>query len=156
MIKSLYIKDFIIIDELKLEFDKGFNVITGETGAGKSIIINAIDLAFGARASKDTIKTGSVRAFIEIALNTNQNFPNSFYEQFGIENFGDEIILSREITETGSRSRINGVLVTQDVIKVLRESIIDIHSQHMTYTYIQPKYHIMLLDSYGDNSHQSF
>ena len=68
MIKTLSIKDFIIIDELKLDFDKGFNVITGETGAGKSIIINAIDLAFGARANKELIKTDKTRAVIELTL----------------------------------------------------------------------------------------
>lgn len=155
MIKTLEIKDFIIIDELKLEFDEGFNVITGETGAGKSIIINAIDLAFGARASKDLIKTGKSRALIELTLKLDSKFPNSFFEENGIERFENELVLSREISESGSRSRINGVLVTQDVIKNLREMVIDIHNQHMTYTYIQPKYHISLLDSYGDDVHQS-
>lgn len=153
MIKTLTIKDFIIIDELKLEFDKGFNVITGETGAGKSILINAIDLAFGARASKELIKSGAQRAFIELSIELSDSFPVSFFQDFGIDNFGNEIILSREITEIGSRSRINGSLVTQDVIKSLREMVIDIHNQHMTYTYIQPKYHINLLDSYGNEEH---
>ena len=78
MIKSLYIKDFIIIDELHLDFDKGFNVITGETGAGKSIIINAIDLAFGARAGKDLIKSGKSRASIELALELKETLPKKF------------------------------------------------------------------------------
>lgn len=153
MIKSITIKDFIIIDELKLEFDKGFNVITGETGAGKSIIINAIDLAFGARGSRDLIKTDKNRALIELTLTLDSKFPQGFFEEFAIESFGNELILSREIAETGSRSRVNGVLVTQDVIKTLREMLIDIHNQHMTYTYIQPKHHISLLDSYGDYAH---
>lgn len=153
MIKTLEIKDFIIIDELKLHFDKGFNVITGETGAGKSIMINAIDLAFGARASKELIKSGKPRAMIELTLQLNEKFPDSFFDEYGIDRFGNELVLSREITESGSRSRINGALVTQDVIKNLREMVIDIHNQHMTYTYIQPKYHISLLDSYGSEKH---
>lgn len=153
MIKTLAIKDFIIIDELNISFAKGFNVITGETGAGKSIMINAIDLAFGARASKDVIKTGKQRAFIELTLVLSSKFPKMFFQEYGIEDLGEELILSREITETSSRSRINGTLVTQDVIKALRELVIDIHSQHMTYTYIQPKHHITLLDSYGDDAH---
>lgn len=153
MIKTLEIKDFIIIDELKLHFDKGFNVITGETGAGKSIMINAIDLAFGARASKELIKSGKTRAMIELTLQLNEKFPDSFFDEYGIDRFGNELVLSREITESGSRSRINGALVTQDVIKNLREMVIDIHNQHMTYTYIQPKYHISLLDSYGSEKH---
>ncbi len=153
MIKSLRIKDFIIIDELELTFDKGFNVITGETGAGKSIMINAIDLAFGARANKDLIKTGKTRAIIELSLDLKGSLPSDFLDEYGIEDYGKELIISREITESGSRSRVNGTLVTQDMIKLLREMLIDIHNQHMTYTYIQPKYHITLLDSYGDEHH---
>lgn len=155
MIKILKIKDFIIIDELELEFGKGFNVITGETGAGKSIMINAIDLAFGARASKELIKTGKNRAVIELTLELKEELPQSFIEEYGLENYGKELVLTREITESGSRSRVNGALVTQDVIKTLREMLIDIHSQHMTYTYIQPKYHISLLDSYGSEQHKN-
>ena len=138
MIKTLRIKDFIIIDELELEFGRGFNVITGETGAGKSIMINAIDLAFGARASKELIKTGKTRASIELTLALKEPLPKNIIDGYGIEDFGCELVLSREITESGSRSRVNGALVTQDLIKTLREMLIDIHSQHMTYTYIQP------------------
>ena len=155
MIKTLRIKDFIIIDELELEFGSGFNVITGETGAGKSIMINAIDLAFGARASKELIKTGKTRASIELTLALKEPLPKSLIEEYGIEDFGNELVLSREITESGSRSRVNGALVTQELIKILREMLIDIHSQHMTYTYIQPKHHIKLLDSYGDDKHKT-
>lgn len=154
MIKTLRIKDFIIIDELEIDFGRGFNVITGETGAGKSIIINAIDLAFGARANKELIQTGKNRAVIELTLELKEPLPQKFIEDYGIEDYGNELILSREITESGSRSRVNGSLVTQDLIKNLREMFIDIHSQHMTYTYIQPKYHIKLLDSYGDQEHK--
>ena len=153
MIKSLFIKDFIIIDELQLDFDSGFNVITGETGAGKSIIINAIDLAFGARAGKDLIKSGKNRALIELTLSLKQTLPEEFIKETGIENFGNELVISRELTETGSRSRVNGALVTQDIIKSLREMLIDIHNQHMTYTYIKPGYHIKLLDCYAGEKH---
>ncbi len=153
MIKTLCIKDFILIDELEIAFDKGFNVITGETGAGKSIIINAIDLAFGARASKEVIKTGKTRAIIELTLKTEKDFSKELFEEQGIEMMGEELVISREITESGSRSRINGVMVSQDVMKQIREQLIDIHSQHMTYTYIQPRHHIRLLDNYGGNEH---
>lgn len=154
MIKTLRIKDFIIIDELELEFDKGFNVITGETGAGKSIIINAIDLAFGARANKELIKTGKNRAVIELTMKLKEPLAQNILDEYGIEDFGLELVLSREITESGSRSRVNGTLVNQDIIKFIREQLIDIHSQHMTYAYLQPKYHIHLLDSYGSDNHK--
>ena len=111
-------------------------------------------MAFGARASKEVIKSDKNRAMIELSLCIDDKFPKSFFESNGIENFGDELVVTREITENSSRSRINGTLVTQDIIKSLREMVIDISNQHMTYTYIQPKYHITLLDSYGDDSHQ--
>ena len=98
MIKTLCIKDFILIDELEIAFDKGFNVITGETGAGKSIIINAIDLAFGARASKEVIKAGKIRAIIELVLKTEKDFSKELFEEQGIEIIGEELVISREIT----------------------------------------------------------
>lgn len=154
MIKSLNIKDFILIDELEVVFDKGFNVITGETGAGKSIIIQAIDIVFGARASKDLIKTGKNRALIELTVSVDDNFSRNLPTDLGLEIFDNEIVFSKEITENGSRSRINGMVVTQDVIKTMRELLIDIHSQHMTYTYVQPKHHITLLDNYGKAEHK--
>lgn len=154
MIKTLNIKDFILIDELEVVFDKGFNVITGETGAGKSIIIQAIDIAFGARASKDLIKTGKNRALIELTVSVDEDFSRNLPADLGLEIFDNEIVFSKEITENGSRSRVNGMVVTQDIIKTLRELLIDIHSQHMTYTYVQPKHHITLLDNYGKAEHK--
>ena len=144
MIKSVTVKNFILIDEITLEFDKGFTVFTGETGAGKSIIINAIDLAFGARAGKDLIKSNASKASIELVLLIGNDSLSNFYEKYGIDSFGDEVIVSREITETGSRSRINGVLVTQDIVKALREVVIDINNQHDTYTYIHNRYEPLL------------
>ena len=155
MIKSLFVKDFILIDELKLDLDKGFNVITGETGAGKSIMINAIDIIFGAKAKKEVIKTGSQKAFIELTLCDLNQSAKEIFEENEIDYDKNEIIISKEITETSSRSRVNGVLVTQDFIKILREKFIDIHSQHQTYTYIQPKFHIALLDSFATNEHKN-
>lgn len=154
MLKSLHIKDFILIDELKLDFDKGFNVITGETGAGKSIIINAIDIIFGAKAKKEVIKTGCEKSFIELTLADYAHSTKDIFTENEIDYTPEEIIISKEITETTSRSRVNGIVVTQDFIKALRERVIDIHSQHQTYTYIQPKYHITLLDSYSDDTHK--
>lgn len=154
MIKNLSIKNFILIDELRLNFANGFNVFTGETGAGKSIIINAIDIIFGAKASKDLIKTGKELATLELELKLGENFPYSLLIENGIEFEGEDLIVSREITQTSSRSRVNGSLVTQDFIKKLRELIIDIHSQHQTYAYIQPKHHIKLLDAFGNDEHQ--
>ncbi len=148
MLSKILIKNYILIDETEVEFSKGLNIITGETGAGKSILINAIDIAFGAKAGKEVIKTGADKAVIELTIvNTKQNLTDLFSE-YGIDNSGEEIVLSREITQTGSRSRVNGCLVNQEFMKNFRELFLDIHSQHQTYSFLQPKYHIELLDSY--------
>lgn len=154
MIKNLSITNFTLIDKTKTEFGPGLNILTGETGAGKSILIDAIDLAFGARASKEQIKTGENKALIELEIELSQSFPMNLLYENGIETDEYTLIISREITLTGTRSRINGVLVTQNYIQSLREYLIDIHSQHETYNYLQPKTHIDLLDQYGDKQHQ--
>ena len=148
MLSKIYIKNYILIDELELDFSKGLNIITGETGAGKSILINAIDIAFGARAGREVVKTGAEKAVIELTIiNEKQNI-SPLFDEFGIDNNGSEIVLSREINQTGSRSRVNGCLVNQEFIHIFREMFLDIHSQHQTYTFLQPKYHITLLDLY--------
>lgn len=149
MIKQILIKDYILIDELTVDFENGLNVITGETGAGKSIIINAIDLVFAPRVSKDVIKSGKDKATIELVLNYTKSDLNEFFEQNGIDSFGDEIVISKEISQNNVRSRVNGTLVNQDFIKILKDRFLDIHSQNQTYVFLQPKYHINLLDSYA-------
>lgn len=151
MLSKIFIKNYILIDELELEFSNGLNIITGETGAGKSILINAIDIAFGAKTGKEVIKSGSDKAIIELTILDKKNLALSLFEEYGIDNFGEEIILSKEITPTGSRSRVNGSLVNQEFIKTFRELFLDIHSQHQTYSFLQPKFHITLLDNYIKN-----
>lgn len=151
MLSKIYIKNYILIDELELGLSNGLNIITGETGAGKSILINAVDIAFGAKAGKEVIKTGSDKAIIELTIIDKKNLASSLLEEYGIDNFGEEIILSKEITQTGSRSRVNGSLVNQEFIKIFRELFLDIHSQHQTYSFLQPKFHITLLDNYIKN-----
>lgn len=148
MLKKILVQNYILIENLELEFSNKLNIITGETGSGKSILIGAIDTVFGAKTSKDCIRTGCDKAYIELSLFLNQPI-NELLSEYGIENFGNELIISREITQSGSRSRVNGTLVNLDFIKVLRDKFLDIHSQHQTYSFMQPKYHIQLLDSYA-------
>ena len=154
MIKSVSVKNFILIDEITLEFDKGFNVFTGETGAGKSIIIGAIDTALGAKANKEVIKSGSDKAIIELTIELNDDFDKTILMNNGIEAENGELIISREITPLQSRSRINGVMVTLDFIKEIRENLLDIHTQHQNYNYLQPKNHIILLDNFALKPHR--
>jgi len=160
MLSKLVIKNYILIDELELDLSNGLNIITGETGAGKSILINAVDIAFGGGkgtgvnkgVNKEIIKTGADKALIEITILNKKQDVASLFDEYGIENYGEEIILSREITSTSNRARVNGSLVNQEFMKIFREMFLDIHSQHQTYSFLQPKYHITLLDSYTKNT----
>lgn len=152
MLSRILIKNYILIDELELELAGGLNIITGETGAGKSILINAIDIAFGAKAGKEVIKGDADKAVIELTLINNKQNVSGLFDEYGIDNCGEEIVLSREITKTGSRSRVNGCLVNQEFMRNFRELFIDVHSQHQTYSFLQPKYHIVLLDAYAKNT----
>ena len=154
MLSKIFIKNYILIDKLELDLSEGLNIITGETGAGKSILINAIDIAFGGGkgGNKEIIKNGADKALIEITILNKKQDVSSFFEEYGIENYGEEIILSREITPTSSRARVNGSLVNQEFLKIFREMFLDIHSQHQTYSFLQPKYHITLLDAYSKNT----
>ncbi|MBR1374175.1 AAA family ATPase, partial [bacterium] len=154
MIKSVTVKNYILIDEITLEFDRGFNVFTGETGAGKSIIIGAIDTALGAKANKDVIKNGCDKAYIELEIELGDKFNTDILKQNGIDIEGAEITVSREINQSSSRFRINGVQVSSDFIKEIRELILDIHSQHQSYNYVQPKNHIILLDNFALKPHR--
>ena len=149
MIKQLKLRNYILIDELEANFHSGLNVITGETGAGKSILISAIDLAFSSRVSKEVIKTGSDKAIIELVLDNTKHDLKQLFEENGIDDYGSEIILSKEITPSSVRTRVNGTLINQEFLKELKPLFLDIHSQHQTYVFMQPKYHIQLLDNYA-------
>ncbi len=151
MIKQLKLKNYILISELTANFDRGLNIITGETGAGKSILINAIDLAFAPRISKEVIKSGADKAVIELVIDNTKHDLKMFFDEYGIDDLGTEIIISREISSNSIRSKINGTLINAEALQVLRSIFLDIHSQHQTYTFMQPKFHIKLLDSYAKN-----
>jgi DNA repair protein RecN (Recombination protein N) len=153
MIKQILIKNYILIDELLVKLDRGLNIITGETGAGKSIIINAIDLIFSSRVSKEIIKKNCEKALIEIILENNKSEIKLIFDENGIDNFENEIIISKEISQTTVRTRVNGTLVNQDFIKILKDKFLDIHSQNQAYSLLQTKYHINLIDSYAKESY---
>ena len=155
MIKQLKLKDYILIDELEANFHSGLNVITGETGAGKSILISAVDLAFSPRVSKDVIKHGADKAVIELTIENTKHNLSELFKENGIDDFGNEIILSKEITQNGVRTRLNGTLINQEFLKQIKSLFLDIHSQHQTYVFMQPKYHINLLDNYAKDVYGS-
>ena len=152
MLKSISISNYILIDNWTVDFHKGLNVITGETGAGKSILISAIDVVLGGKCSKDTIKTGEEKAVIELNLSTNNSEVINILKSNEIEISSDDFVISREITSTTSKYRIDGMLVNQNLIKEIRGYLLDVHSQHQSYTFLQKKYHIKLLDSYAKST----
>ena len=130
MITHVSIKDFAIIENINIEFFPGFNVITGETGSGKSIIIQAISLAFGARADSTSISTGKDKAKIQVVF----------------ENDSDTYILSREITSKGkSLCKINDDIVTVKTLYDFSKNFVDIHGQYDNQYLLHPENHIKIL-----------
>ncbi|MGT2754527.1 DNA repair protein RecN [Streptococcus ovis] len=156
MLLEISIKNFAIIEEVSLTFDTGMTVLTGETGAGKSIIIDAMNLMLGARATTDVIRHGSPKAEIEglFSLDVTSGLQEVLAEQ-GIE-FSEELIIRREILANGrSVSRINGQLVNLSVLKQVGQYLVDIHGQHDQEELMKATHHISLLDSFGENDFQS-
>lgn len=131
MLTSLHIQNYALIDRLDIEFEAGFSVITGETGAGKSIILGAIGLLLGQRADSKSLKTGTAKCVIEAHFNVSAYDMKGYFEENDLEYDETECILRRELTATGkSRSFINDTPATLAQMKELGERLIDIHSQH--------------------------
>lgn len=150
MLVELSIKHFAIIDEITIPFEKGLTVLTGETGAGKSIIIDAIGLLIGGRGSADYVRYGEKRAEIEGLFIVEHTHPLiEKAKELGIDTTDCMFILRREITAQGkSICRINGKLVTISILREIGQSLVDIHGQHEHQMLLQPENHISLLDSY--------
>lgn len=153
MLLEISIKNFAIIEEISLNFETGMTVLTGETGAGKSIIIDAMNMMLGARATTDVIRHGAPKAEIEglFSIENNRVLRELFDEQ-GLE-LGDEIIIRREILQNGrSVSRINGQLVNLSVLRAVGQHLVDIHGQHDQEELMRPQLHISMLDEFGSDA----
>ena len=151
MLLEISIKNFAIIEEISLNFEKGMTVLTGETGAGKSIIIDAMNMMLGSRATTDVIRHGAPKAEIEglFAVESNRHLTALFEEQ-GLE-WTDELIIRREILQNGrSVSRINGQMVNLSVLKAVGQHLVDIHGQHDQEELMRSQLHIAMLDEFGD------
>ena len=149
MLKELNIHNFATIENLKVEFEKGLNVLTGETGAGKSIIIDALNLALGGRADSDTIRTGEQTATIEALFYFEDSQLQNLTQALGIE-FREELIIKRTLTTNNkNRTHINNSNVTVGTLAQVGDRLVDIHGQHDHQTLLHPELHIDLLDAYG-------
>lgn len=148
MLLSLTIRDFVLVHRLDLAFASGFGVLTGETGAGKSILLGALNLALGGRAEGDLIRQGAERAEIAAEFSFPDEGPAALWLR-AQDLAGDPgVCLVRRVVETGGRSRaqINGVSVTQAQLKALGEFLIDIHGQHAHYSLLKPARQMEILD----------
>ena len=153
MLLEISIKNFAIIESISLNFEKGMTVLTGETGAGKSIIIDAMNMMLGARATTEVIRHGAPKAEIEglFSIESNRALEDIFDEQ-GLE-LSDEIIIRREILQNGrSISRVNGQMVNLSVLRTIGQQLVDIHGQHDQEELMRPHRHIQMLDEFGDTS----
>ena len=157
MLQTLSIKQFAIIDELEIHFSDVLTVLSGETGSGKSIIIDAIGQLIGMRASSDFVRHGEKKAIIEGIFDIdNSKEAISVLNELDIDIDEDFLLVKREIFSSGkSICRINNQIVTlQDLRKVMQE-LLDIHGQHETQTLLKQKYHLKLLDDYAENQYSS-
>ncbi len=149
MIESLYIKDFALIDELEVEMSSGFTVLTGQTGAGKSIIVGALNMVLGERADTDVIRQGASRAIAEAVIRVRQDSTiRNILEENEVE-FRDSMILRREIRPSGSRAFINDTPVTITVLKEVGDHLVDLHGQHDHQLLLREDNHLTVLDGYA-------
>lgn len=148
MIKSIYIKDFVIIDEINLEFNQGFSAFTGETGAGKSIIIDAISYLKGQRIDTSVIKKGANKAIIEGVFLIDDCFELKEKLKDAEIEVEDELIVTRIISQQKNSIKINHRNVTLSFLKDCLSQYIDIHSQHDSQYLLAANNHIHLLDTY--------
>lgn len=156
MLQTLSIKQFAIIDELEVHFGDGLTVLSGETGAGKSIIIDAIGQLIGMRASSNYVRHGEKKAIIEGIFDIDESKEAiSILEALDIDIDEDFLLVKREIFSTGkSMCRVNNQIVTlQDLRKIMQE-LLDIHGQHETQTLLKQKYHLQLLDNYAEDKYK--
>lgn len=152
MLNTLYIKNFALIDELSAEFESGLNIVTGETGAGKSIMVDAFMVALGDRASASMVRRDTQKAVIEATFNISDN-PDIgiFLQNNDIQVEGNELILRREISASGgTRCFISDSPVPVSVLKELGNLLVDFHGQHEHQQLLDSKYHIQILDSVCD------
>src|SRR4051794_30072686 len=134
MLRFLRIRHLAVIDSVEVEFDPGLNVLTGETGAGKSILVEAVGLLLGGRSSGELVRTGEESASVEAIF----------------ENDGAELLVRREITAQGrSRAFVNGELTTAGALKELASQLIELHGQHEHQTLLDPTQHLHVLDDFG-------
>ncbi len=150
MLQTLYIENIAVIEKTSIDFTGGLNVLTGETGAGKSIIIDAINAIMGQRTSRDIIRTGEKSAFVSAQFEDVGKTAEKTLAELGFEAEDGVLVLQRTLSANGkSVCKINGRPATVSMLKSLSRSLINIHGQHESYALFSPETHIDYIDSYG-------
>ncbi len=149
MLSHLHIENIAVIEQADISFDRGFNVLTGETGAGKSIVIDAISAILGERAYRDMIRTGTSKATVRAVFSEVPNLP--WFEENGVD-YEDEILIQRDIYLDGKNTcRVNGQIVSVAVLKKLGLQLINIHGQRDSQQLFDENYHLLYLDAFSGN-----
>ena len=150
MLKTLYIENIAVIEKTSIDFSHGLNVLTGETGAGKSIIIDAINAIMGQRTSKEIIRTGESSAFVSAQFEGLNKSAQAALEELGFGLEDDVLILQRTLSQSGKNTcKINGRPATVSMLRELSKHLINIHGQHESYELFSPETHLGYIDSYG-------
>ena len=151
MLKSFEVKDYALIEHISVEFGNGLNIITGETGAGKSILIDAMSLLLGERASTEVVRKGAQKSFVEGIFNVKGNKKvKSLLEENDVD-FSDELIIRREISLKGTnRCFINDTPVNLNLVKEVGNLLVDLHGQHEHQSILRTETHIDYLDEFGN------
>ena len=150
MLSHLHIKNIALIDELDIDFTSGLNVMTGETGAGKSIIVDSMNLVLGERADRDLIKSGEENAWVEAVFDIQKTGLKTILAEYGLDGGEDTLVFSRELSSTGKNiCRINGRLTTLGVMKEISDRLVDLHGQHEHQSLLDEKNHLSFLDKYA-------
>ena len=149
MLLNLHIKNILLIDDIDIDFEPGLNILTGETGAGKSIIIGALGIGMGGKFSKDILRNTEADGIVELTFSVeNENIRNMLSE-LEIDISEDEIFISRRLNNGRTINRINDVTVTTAKLKAVSEILINLHAQHEQQTLLQASKHIEILDLFG-------
>ena len=151
MLAALAIRDIVLIEQAALEFAPGLNVLTGETGAGKSILLNALKFILGAKVKADLIRQGADKLKVEAVFGVPPSKAlRKALEKLEIDPEGDELVLERELSQAGkNRCRVNGTLVTQGALEEIGSHLVDLHGQHHQQSLLDAATHLEFLDGYA-------
>jgi len=150
MLRELYIENLAVIEKCRVSFDKGLNVFTGETGAGKSILVGGINAVLGGRVYKDAVRNGAEKAVITALFDNLPESTRDKLSEYGYLTEEDELLLTREISAFGNTARINGRTATAAVLKEIAAGLIDIHGQNDTHSLISAENQLKLTDRFGN------